>query len=107
MNSDLIALVYTRVSSVSQETHGSGNDSQEIRCREYAKLRGWNVAEVFRDAFTGAGDYMNRPEMRRLIQYIKQNKNMNFVVIFDDIKRLSRETSAFINLITIHPKESL
>lgn len=101
MNNDLIALVYTRVSSISQETHGSGNDSQEIRCREYAKLRGWNVAEVFRDAFTGAGDYMNRPEMRRLIQYVKQNKNKKFVVIFDDIKRLSRETSAFINLITL------
>ena len=101
MTDNLIALIYTRVSSLSQETHGSGNDSQEIRCREYAKHNSWEVGEVFRDAFTGAGDYMNRPEMRRLIAYVKENKNKKFVVIFDDIKRLSRETSAFISLIAL------
>lgn len=101
MNDNLIALIYTRVSSVSQETHGSGNDSQEIRCREYAKLRGWEIGEVFRDAFTGAGDYMNRPAMRKLIEYIEKNKNKEFVVIFDDIKRLSRETTAFISLLAL------
>ncbi len=101
MINKLIALIYTRVSSITQETHGSGNDSQEIRCREYAKINDWEVGEVFRDAFTGAGDYMNRPEMRRLIKYIKDNKGKEFVIIFDDIKRLSRETSSFISLITL------
>ncbi len=101
MTNKLTALIYTRVSSITQETHGSGNDSQEIRCREYAKNNDWEIGEVFRDAFTGAGDYMNRPEMRRLIGYIKKNKEKRFVIIFDDIKRLSRETSAFISLMTL------
>lgn len=101
MTNELIALPYTRVSSSTQESHGSGNDSQELRCREHAKRNGWPIGEVFRDAFTGAGDYMNRPAMRRLIEYIKKNGDKRYVVIFDDIKRLSRETSSFINLIAL------
>lgn len=98
MNDNLIALPYTRVSSTTQETHGSGNDSQELRCREHATRKGWPVGEVFRDTFTGAGDFMDRPEMRRLIQYIKDNNEKKFVVIFDDIKRLARDTVSFILL---------
>ncbi len=98
MNDNLIALLYTRVSSTTQETHGSGNDSQELRCREHAVRYGWPVSEVFRDTFTGGGDFMDRPEMRRLIQYIKDNKEKKFVVIFDDIKRLARDTVSFILL---------
>jgi site-specific DNA recombinase len=95
---DLVALIYTRVSSISQKTQGSGNESQEIRCREHAKHNGWSVEKVFEDAFTGSGDFMNRPAMRELITYVKKHKNKNFVVIFDDIKRLSRDTVAFIRL---------
>jgi DNA invertase Pin-like site-specific DNA recombinase len=98
MNDNLIALPYLRVSSLGQETHGSGNDSQELRCRERATHNGWPVGEVFRDTFTGGGDFMDRPEMRRLIQYIKDNKDKKFVVIFDDIKRLARDTVSFILL---------
>lgn len=97
----VIALIYTRVSSTTQETYGSGNDSQETRCRERAKTMGWEIGEVFRDTFTGAGDFMDRPEMRRLLEYIGSNKGTEFVLIFDDIKRLSRDTEAFIKLVAL------
>ena len=102
-----IALIYTRVSSISQETHGSGNDSQEIRCRDLAKLKEWPVEMVFRDTFTGAGNYMDRPEMKRLIDYLYDNKNKKFVIIFDDIKRLSRDTASYLALMAIFKKLSV
>lgn len=101
MSSDLTALIYTRVSSSKQKTQGSGNESQEIRCREFAKQNGWLVSFVFEDTFTGAGDFMNRPAMRDLINYVKNNTHKKFVVVFDDLKRLSRDTVAFITLIAL------
>lgn len=96
-----IALIYTRVSSITQKTNGSGNESQETRCRENAKYNNWVVERVFEDAFTGAGDFMNRPAMRELIKHIQNNSNKRYVVIFDDLKRLSRDTGAFLGLVSL------
>ncbi len=98
MNTDKIALIYTRVSSLQQQTDGTGNHSQEVRCRELAGRQSWQVEKVFQDTFTGAGDFMKRPAMRELIEYIDRNKYKNYVVIFDDLKRLSRDTREFLLL---------
>lgn len=97
-NIEKIALIYTRVSSIQQETDGTGNKSQESRCRELANRQNWPVEKTFSDTYTGAGDFMNRPAMRSLVEHIDENKHKNYVVIFDDLKRLSRETKEFINL---------
>jgi len=98
MNTEKIALIYTRVSSLQQQTDGTGNHSQEVRCRELADKTGWPIEKVFTDTFTGAGDFMKRPAMRELIEYIDKNKYKNYVVIFDDLKRLSRDTRAYLEL---------
>lgn len=82
MNTEKIALIYTRVSSLQQQTDGTGNHSQEVRCRELADKTGWPIEKVFTDTFTGAGDFMKRPAMRELIEYIDKNKYKNYVVIF-------------------------
>jgi site-specific DNA recombinase len=58
------AIIYCRVSSAKQKHEGSGLESQEHRCRQYAKLNGYKVVEVFRDDFSGAGDFLQRPAMR-------------------------------------------
>jgi DNA invertase Pin-like site-specific DNA recombinase len=97
-NKNLIALIYTRVSTLQQQTDGTGNKSQEIRCRELAEKEGWQVEQVFPDTFTGAGDFMKRPAMRELLAHIEKNKFKNYVVIFDDLKRLSRDTKEYLNL---------
>ena len=41
------AVIYCRVSSTRQRLEGSGLESQEHRCREYAESKGYDVAAVF------------------------------------------------------------
>ncbi len=41
------AVLYCRVSSSKQTTRGDGLGSQETRCREYAKYKGYEVVQVY------------------------------------------------------------
>lgn len=93
-------LVYARVSSKRQESEGSGLISQQGRC--IAELRNIKVphVETFSDSYTGGGDFMKRPEMRRMLSYIDANPHRKFVVVFDDISRFARDAMFHIKLRT-------
>ena len=82
------ALIYCRVSSVSQVNRGHGLDGQEARCRDYAAANGYQIEEVFPDDVSGGGDFMNRPGMKRLLAYLDSNSGTDYVVIFDDLNAL-------------------
>jgi len=92
------ALLYCRVSSKKQTMDGSGLDSQEHRCRQYASLHGYEIAHVFTDDVSGGGDFMKRSGMVALLQFLKKNKNTPYVVIFDDLKRFARDTMFHLKL---------
>jgi site-specific DNA recombinase len=92
------AIVYCRVSSERQKTEGHGLDSQEHRCRDYATQKGYEIEKVFRDSFSGGGDYTKRPAMSELLSYMDSKPYNKYVVIFDDLKRLARDTEQFIRL---------
>lgn len=92
------ALIYCRVSGKKQTTEGSGLDSQEYRCRQYAKAKGYTVEAVFPDDVSGGGDFMNRPGMVALLAYMDARASERFVVIFDDLKRYSRDTEFHLKL---------
>lgn len=92
------AIIYCRVSSARQSTEGHGLDSQEHRCREYANNKGYEVIKAFRDSFTGAGDFLDRPAMTALLSFLDKNPITNYVVIFDDLKRLSRDITFYLKL---------
>jgi len=92
------ALVYCRVSSERQKNEGHGLDSQESRCVKYARDNGYEVEKIFRDSFTGGGDFMKRPAMSDLIKHTDSNPYQNYVVIFDDIKRFARDVEFHIKL---------
>ncbi len=92
------AVIYCRVSSRGQEHEGHGLESQETRCRQHAEAKGYEVTAVFPDTYTGAGSYMQRPGMAALLSFIDAQPNEQFVVIFDDLKRASRDTRAFLDL---------
>ena len=92
------ALIYCRVSSERQKKEGNGLNSQEKRCRMYAEEKGYKVEQVFKDDYSGAGDFMNRPQMKNLIDYIDMNGHKRYAVIFDDLKRFARDTEFHIKL---------
>lgn len=93
-------LPYVRVSSTRQEIDGSGLDSQETRCRNYCVQNNFKVEKVFRDTYSGGGDFMNRPGMRALIEYIDAHPHKRFIVLFDDLKRFARDTEFHLKLRT-------
>jgi len=78
------ALIYCRVSTTRQKVEGSGLDSQEHRCRQYAESKGYFVEMVFPDDASGGGDFMQRPGMRAMLAYLDAQKGKSYIVIFDD-----------------------
>jgi len=93
------ALIYCRVSSERQKNEGHGLESQEHRCREYASKKGYGIEMVFRDSFSGGGDYMKRPAMSEMLKYMDRRPYNSYVIVFDDLKRISRDTRYFLELI--------
>jgi len=90
------AVIYCRVSSKKQVTDGHGLDSQETRCREYARFKDYKVTEVFTDDITGKLE--SRPGMRAMLSYLRQFRGEGYAVIIDDISRLARNVEAHIKL---------
>lgn len=100
MKSNGKSVVYCRVSSQAQLRKGDGLASQETRCREFAKMRGYSVEEVFYDEGI-SGKLLDRAKMRELLQFLKKNaKEEPIVVIIDDISRLARDLETHIRLRT-------
>ncbi len=92
------AVIYCRVSSIKQSTEGHGLESQESRCRDFAKAKGYNIVAVFTDDVSGGGDFMKRPGMVKLLQYLDDHISEPHVVIFDDLKRYARDTIFHLQL---------
>ncbi len=86
------ALIYCRVSDTKQRLEGSGLESQEFRCRQYAAEKNYAIEKVFHDDVSGGGDFAKRPGMIALLSYLENNQKTDYVVIFDDLKRLARDT---------------
>ncbi len=92
------ALIYCRVSTTKQRLTGSGLDSKEHRCRQYAEGKGYEVEMVFPDDASGGGDFMKRPGMCGMLAYLDAQRGRNYVVIFDDLKRFARDVEFHIKL---------
>jgi site-specific DNA recombinase len=86
-----LGLVYARVSSKRQEREGNGLESQEVRCKSQLRLLNVPYEQTFYDAYSGGGDFLNRPAMKELLEYIDDHPHKRFVVMFDDLKRFARE----------------
>jgi DNA invertase Pin-like site-specific DNA recombinase len=92
-----IAAIYTRVSAKSQLQKGDGLASQETRCRDHALYKGYDVAAVFAEKGVSGG-LVDRPEIKKLLSWIRKNRQHDPVVIIDDISRIARSVEAHIKL---------
>lgn len=89
------AVVYCRVSHTNQTTKGNGLGSQETRCREYARYKGYEVVRVFQD--DASGSLIDRPGMQSMLSFLRRKKE-SCVVIIDDVSRLARGLEAHLHL---------
>lgn len=90
------AVVYCRVSSAKQTVRGDGLGSQETRRREFAKYKGYEVVEVFRD--DSSGSLTSRPGMQAMLSFLSSQRKEPHAVIIDDISRLARGPMAHFKL---------
>jgi site-specific DNA recombinase len=95
------AVIYARVSSQKQVTQGHGLDSQETRCRDYAKGKGYEVIAAFHEEGI-TGKLMDRPRMKEMLSFLRKHRKHypNCIVIIDDISRLARDIETHIKLRT-------
>ncbi|GJL49739.1 MAG: resolvase [Nitrospirales bacterium] len=93
------AVIYCRVSSSAQVKKGDGLGSQETRCREFARHKGFGVETVFHDE-GASGGIIDRPGMQSMLTFLKRQKKQEYFVIIDDISRLARGIDAHIQLRT-------
>ncbi len=92
-----IAVIYARVSSKAQLKKGDGLGSQESRCRDFATYRGYEVVRVFHERGV-TGRVEDRPAMREMLKWLRNNRKDAPVVIIDDISRLARNLEAHLKL---------
>jgi DNA invertase Pin-like site-specific DNA recombinase len=81
-------LLYARVSTDKQAQKDLSIPAQIEAMREYAKRNGWKVAGHFVDEGESART-ANRPELKKLIEQCKENKNIDAVIVHK-IDRLAR-----------------
>ena len=90
------AVIYCRVSSSKQTKVGDGLKSQETRCRDFARMKGYDVLEVFSDDISGSKE--QRPGMMRMLSFVRKQKGKGTRILIDDVSRLARGLEAHINL---------
>lgn len=90
------AIIYCRVSNQKQVKEGDGLNSQDTRCREFAKSRGYEVIASYHEQGV-SGKMLDRPKIKELLAFLTVNKG-NYVVLIDDISRLARSIKAHIEL---------
>jgi len=81
-------LLYARVSTDKQAQKDLSIPAQIAAMKEYARRNGWKVVGHFVDEGESART-AERPELKRLIQHCKENKNVGIVLVHK-IDRLAR-----------------
>lgn len=88
------AVGYCWVSSTKQTTAGDGLNSQETRIREFVRMKGYAVLQVFTDDVSGS--LIDRPGMKDMLSFIRKRRGKNVRVLIDDVSRLARGLNAHL-----------
>lgn len=100
-------IIYVRVSTEEQKKKGYSIAGQIQECTAYAQRMGYQIGNIFADEGKSAKD-LKRPELQRMLKYIKQNGKNIGAVIFWKWDRLSRgETSDYVELDKIFNKHGI
>jgi len=90
-------VIYLRVSTAEQAAPGHHSlDAQQILCSRYADGAGFQVVEILRDEGY-SGRTVNRPGMRRLIEYTSPHPPTPIqVILVQDTSRMGRDTTEYL-----------
>jgi len=91
------AIIYTRVSTDEQADRGYSLGHQEEQLRRYAEVKGIEVVEHFQD--DASAKSFNRPEFKRLLEFMRKNKRRVDYLLFIKWDRFSRNISEAYKMI--------
>jgi len=91
--------IYVRVSTEEQAKEGYSIRAQEQKLKDYARVKDWQIYDVYIDEGISGKNISARPEINRLITDI-QNGAVKNVLVFK-IDRLTRSTSDLIYLVEL------
>lgn len=91
------ALIYCRVSSQQQVNEWHWLSSQEKRCFDYAVSKWLEVEKSFLEEWISWA-VLDRKSLNELLKYIDSHKKEEYIVIFDDLKRIARDVSIYLKL---------
>lgn len=92
--------LYIRVSTERQAQEGYSVSAQKENLTNFAKQQGWNILDIYADEGISGKNIQDRPDVKRLINDIKNNK-IDVVVLykFDRLTRDMSDTEDVIKLI--------
>lgn len=91
------AVIYIRVSSEEQVENFSLRTQEEI-CRRDAKFKGYEIVQVFREEGKSAKTITGRPELLKMLEFLRKNKKEIKAVFVYRLDRMSRQTSDYLAL---------
>ena len=83
--------LYIRVSTERQAQEGYSVAAQKQNLMNFARGQGWNIYDIYSDEGISGKNIKDRPEVKRLINDIK-NKRIDVVVLYK-FDRLTRDIS--------------
>jgi len=91
--------IYVRVSTEEQVKEGYSIRGQEQKLKDYARIKDWEIFDVYIDEGISGKNITERPEINRLIDDVKNGCVKNVLVF--KIDRLTRSTSDLIYLVDL------
>src|ERR1035437_4489683 len=81
------AVIYIRVST-QEQVENLSLDTQESRCQDLCKKKGWNLLEVFREEGQSAKT-TQRDELQRMLRFCKNPRNAVGIIVGFDFSRFA------------------
>ena len=82
------AAIYIRVSTDEQRESA---EAQESEGRRFAQRHGWSVVETYRDVGVSGAEFVDRPELARLLADVRRQPRPWDVLIVRDLDRIGRD----------------
>ena len=100
------AIIYLRVSTGKQATEGASLDVQKKMCQEWAFRNDLLVDEIYHDDGVSAKN-LERPELKKMLKYISENKGRISYLVTYQTDRLSRNVADFYTLLALLAKQGV
>ena len=88
--------IYIRVSTEDQAKDGFSIDAQKEKLTKYAEANDWNIYSYYIDDGISGKNIENRPEMKRMLEDVKNGRIKNILVY-----KLDRLTRSLLNLMEL------